>query len=70
MEDIVLMNFFVVVVRALTLQPGKALSHQKQNKTKMRFVREPGKAKWPSWIFYSPYCLNYSYCLLILNPLI
>ena len=34
----------------LTLQPGKALSYQ----IKVRFVRGPGKAKWPSWASHSP----------------
>ena len=42
--------FFFFIVRLLTPQPGKALSYQ----MKVRFVRELGKAKWPSWISHSP----------------
>jgi len=38
------------IVRAVTLQPGKALSHQ----IKTRFVRESGKAKGLSWISHNP----------------
>ena len=43
----------------------KSLSYQ----IKVRFVREPGKAKQPYWISQSPNCLVYSHCLSILNSL-
>ena len=43
--------------------PGKALSYQ----IKVRFVREPGKAKRPSWTSHSPDCLVYSHCLSVLK---
>ena len=33
------------------------------------FVRELGKAKWPSWISHSPNYLVYSHCLSILSSL-
>ena len=55
--------FFFFIVRLLTPQPGKALSYQ----MKVRFVRELGKAKWPSWTSPSPDCLFYSHYLSILN---
>ena len=35
----------------------------------MRFVRELGKAKQPSWTSHSPDCLVYSHFLFILNSL-
>ena len=47
----------------LTLLPGKALSYQ----IKVRFAREPGKAKRPSWTSHSSDCLVYSHFLFILN---
>ena len=43
-------NHFFFHCEILTLQPGKALSYQ----IKVRFVRGPGKAKWPSWASHSP----------------
>ena len=50
------LNTFSSVERALTLKLGKTLSHQ----IKVRFVREPGKAKqishnsdlWPLFIHF------------------
>ena len=48
----------------LTLKPRKALSYQikpRFEKKKMRFVREPGKAKQVSWTSHSPDCLVYSH---------
>ena len=47
----------------LTLQLGKALSWQ----IKVRFVREPGKVKRPSWTSHSLDCSVYSHCLSVLN---
>ena len=39
-------------VRASTLQPGMALSHQ----IKMRFVRKLQKCRWQTWLSHSPDC--------------
>ena len=57
--------FFFFHCEMLTLQPGKALPYQ----IKVRFVRELGKAKQPSWTSHSPDCLVYSHFLFILNSL-
>ena len=55
--------FFFFHCEILTQQPGKALLYQ----IKVRFVREPGKAKRQSWTSHSPDCLVYSHFLFILN---
>ena len=39
-------------MRASTLQPGMALSHQ----IKMRFVRKLQKCRWQTWLSHSPDC--------------
>ena len=53
-EDTLLITFSSIV-RASTLQPEKALSHQ----IKVKFVREP-KSKQPPWISHGPDWLIYS----------
>ena len=60
------MRHIFFIMRALTLQPGKAVTHQ----IEMKFVREPGKTRQPSWISHSTDSLIYSYCLPIFKSAI
>ena len=52
----ILTFFFFFYCEISTLKPGKALAYE----IKVRFERDPGKAKWLSWTSHSPDCLVYA----------